>query len=104
MQAPALSELSAALSARLAQARAVVLDMDGTLVLGDSSSGGHRPLPGAIDLLPALRARGIPLRIFTNGTAKTPEVYAHGLRQAGLDVRSDDVMTPSSGAAVWFKS
>jgi hypothetical protein len=34
---------------QLAQARAVVLDMDGTLVLGDSSSAGHRPLPGSVE-------------------------------------------------------
>jgi 4-nitrophenyl phosphatase len=98
-----LSELTPCLIERLAQARAVVLDMDGTLVLGDSSSAGHRPLPGSVELLSLLRARGIPFRIFTNGTAKTPAVYAHGLREAGLDVRADEVMTPSSAAAVWFE-
>jgi 4-nitrophenyl phosphatase len=102
MQVPVLSELSSAHTDRLAHARAVVLDMDGTLVLGDSSSAGHRPLPGAVELLPLLRARGIPFRVFTNGTAKTPEVYAQALRKAGLDVQDEEVMTPSSAAAVWL--
>jgi 4-nitrophenyl phosphatase len=86
----------------MAEARAVILDMDGTLVLGDSSSAGHRPLPGATELLSRLRARNLPFRVFTNGTAKTPEAYAQGLRKAGLDVQDDEVITPSSTAAAWF--
>ncbi len=102
MQDPVLSELSVTLADRLAHARAVVLDMDGTLVLGDSSSAGHSPLPGSVELLSRLRAKGIPFRIFTNGTAKTPEVYAQGLRKVGFDVQDDELMTPSSAAAVWF--
>lgn len=100
---PTSIELSAALIQRLEQARAVVLDMDGTLVLGDAASAGHSALPGAIELLSLLRSRAIPFRIFTNGTARTPEVYARGLRQAGLDVQDHEFITPSSVAAVWFK-
>lgn len=76
--------------------------MDGTLVLGDAASGGHRALPGAADLLTLLKQRGTPFRIFTNGTAKTPAVYAASLRHAGLDVEDWEMMTPSSAAADWF--
>jgi len=96
------SEISAAMTRRLRQAQALVLDMDGTLVLGEASGTGHAALPGAIELLARLRARGVPYRIFTNGTARTPAAYAQGLRRAGLDVRDEEMMTPSSAAAVWF--
>jgi NagD protein len=34
---------------RLASARGFVFDMDGTLVLGDRTSNGLRPLPGALE-------------------------------------------------------
>jgi len=89
---------------RLRAARAFVIDMDGTIALGDSASGGHRALPGAIELLALLRRRGTPFRIFTNGTAKPPAAYADSLRGAGFDIRNDELMTPSTSAAHWFRN
>ncbi|KRB78802.1 haloacid dehalogenase [Sphingomonas sp. Root720] len=80
----------------------MVIDMDGTLVLGDAASGGHMALPGAAALLVALKRRGIPFRVFTNGTAKPPAAYAASLRAAGLDVTDAELMTPASSAAAWF--
>lgn len=87
---------------RLSQVRALIFDMDGTLVLGNAASGAHEALPGAIELLATLKRRGIPFRVFTNGTAKAPSVYAASLRAAGLDVNDDEMMTPSTAAADWF--
>ena len=103
MRGRRLTELEGALADRVVRARAVVFDMDGTLVLGDSASAGHRALAGAAELLTLLRNRGVPFRIFTNGTAKVPAVYAGSLRHAGLDVRDEEMMTPSSVAADWFQ-
>lgn len=77
--------------------------MDGTLVLGDKTSGGHKALPGARDLLAHLRGNGTPYQVFTNGTARTPSWYASSLRMAGLDVRDEDMMTPSTAAASYLK-
>jgi HAD superfamily hydrolase (TIGR01450 family) len=102
MRGPALTEFNPALIERVLATRGVIFDMDGTLVLGDAKSGGHKPLPGAIELLRLLRRREIPFRIFTNGTFKTPQTYAASLRQAGLDVSDDEMMTPSTSAAAWF--
>jgi 4-nitrophenyl phosphatase len=76
--------------------------MDGTLALGDQSSGGHAALPGAVEVLSALRRCGIPYRVLTNGTAKSPRYYAASLRNAGLDLADDEMMTPSSSAALYF--
>jgi len=96
------ADFSAALVKRLRAAQGFIFDMDGTLVLGDAASGGHNPLPGAVDLLAALRGRGIPFRVFTNGTAKPPATYAAGLRKVGFDLRDEEMMTPSTSAAQWF--
>ena len=87
---------------RIASARGFILDMDGTIALGDRASGAHVALPGAVELLARLRRRGVPFRIFTNGTAKPPAVYAAGLREAGFDVADEEMMTPSTSAAAWL--
>ncbi len=87
---------------RIAAASGLIFDMDGTLVLGSAGGAGFGALPGAVDLLARLRARGTPFRVFTNGTAKIPSQYAAGLRSAGLDVQDSEMMTPSTSAADWF--
>lgn len=99
-----MTAIPADLATRIATARGFILDMDGTLALGDRSSAGHVALPGAIDLLATLRRRGIPFRIYTNGTAKHPAIYASSLRNAGLDVADDEMMTPSTAAAAWLSA
>lgn len=76
--------------------------MDGTIALGDAASGGHRALPHATALLSAIKALGIPLRVFTNGTAKPPSAYAASLRDAGFDLDDAEMITPSTTAAAWF--
>jgi HAD superfamily hydrolase (TIGR01450 family) len=97
-----LTDISPALIERIRAARAYVIDMDGTIALGDSRSGGHKELPGAIAFLASLRSKGVPFRIFTNGTAKPPAAYAAGLRHAGFDIADGEMMTPSTAAAHWF--
>lgn len=87
---------------RISRARGFIFDMDGTIALGDSASGGHRALPDAVALLQALRRKGTPFRVFTNGSAKPPSTYAASLRAAGFDLADDEMMTPSSAAAAWF--
>ena len=87
---------------RIASAPGFILDMDGTIALGNKASGAHVALPGAIELLARLRRRGVPFRIFTNGTAKPPAAYAAGLREAGFDVADEEMMTPSTSAAAWL--
>lgn len=87
----------------LSAAEGFIFDMDGTLVLGDKASAGHNALPGAIETLALLRARGVPYQVFTNGTARTPDWYAKSLRHAGLDVRDEEFMTPSTAAAHYLK-
>jgi 4-nitrophenyl phosphatase len=88
---------------RLRRVRGFVLDMDGTLVLGDRNNKGLRPLPGAQTLFAALTELGLPFRVFTNGTTRTPLQYAHALRAIGFPVPDDGVLTPTSSAVDVFR-
>lgn len=102
MRARRLTEMTPDLAERIAGAAGFIFDMDGTIALGDAASGGHRALPHATELLRSIKARGIPLRVFTNGTAKPPAAYAASLRNAGFALDDAEMMTPSSSAAAWF--
>jgi 4-nitrophenyl phosphatase len=88
--------------ARIRNASGFIFDMDGTIALGDAASGGHKALAFATEVIAAIRARGTPFRVFTNGTAKPPAIYAASLRGAGFDLRDEEMMTPSTSAAIWF--
>ncbi|HKV25857.1 MAG TPA: HAD family hydrolase [Candidatus Acidoferrum sp.] len=87
---------------RLRNSRAFVLDMDGTLVLGDKSNHGLRALPGALEFMRHLSANYAPFVLFTNGTARTPAQYAGLLREAGFSLRDNEVLTPAVSAADLF--
>jgi HAD superfamily hydrolase (TIGR01450 family) len=82
---------------RLDDVRGFVFDIDGSVV--------HRgpdfravPLPGAVEVLEAIRASGRPLVLFTNGSHMAPEDFARGLREDGLPVGDDEVLTPVCSA------
>lgn len=94
---PAVSDQK--LKERLARVKGFVIDMDGTLVLGDSRNQGLRALPGAPEFLTHLTANNIPFVALTNGTVRPPRAYIPKLRDAGLIVEEKNVMTPSSVAA-----
>lgn len=76
-----------------------MFDLDGTLVLSDRSLTGYQLLPGAVEVLTKLRARGIPFVVLTNGTAYPPTEQAPKLRALGLPIPDDALLTPSTVAA-----
>jgi NagD protein len=96
-------EVDAAVLGRLDDVRGFVLDMDGTLVMGDRNNQGLTALPGALDFLTTLVERGLPFCIFTNGTVKTPEQCVDALQQAGLPVPAGAALTPASSAVDVFR-
>src|SRR5215472_7421703 len=80
--------------------RAVMLDMDGCLVLSDSPLAREiRPLPGAPELLAWLRSHERRFLVFTNGSGQSPGRYSERLRSIGLDVEPAEVLTPAVVAA-----
>ena len=76
-----------------------MFDLDGTLLLSDRSLGGYEVLPGAVEVLTKLKARGTPFVILTNGSAYPPAEQAAKLRTHGLPVDDEQMLTPSSVAA-----
>jgi 4-nitrophenyl phosphatase len=76
-----------------------MFDVDGTLILSDRSLGGYRLLPGAVETLNALKARGVPYVLLTNGSAYPAAEQAPKLRALGLPVEDGQMLTPSSVAA-----
>jgi ribonucleotide monophosphatase NagD (HAD superfamily) len=78
---------------RLDDVRGFVFDVDGSLVHRDSSFRAV-PLPGAVQVLEAIRASGRPLVLFTNGSHIGPEAFARGLREDGLHARVQRALLP----------
>lgn len=91
------------MSARLRAVQGWVLDVDGTLVLGDRRLSGYRPLPGAVALIEHLERTGTPFVTFTNGTTKSPREYAAALDGIGLGVGEARMLTPVSVAIEVFR-
>ena len=83
---------------RLAAARGFVFDMDGTLVLGDRTSNGLRPLPGALEITQWAARCGRQYVVFTNGTNRTPAAYAQVMRELGFPLPDEAMLTPASSA------
>jgi HAD superfamily hydrolase (TIGR01450 family) len=88
---------------RLAAVRAVMVDVDGTLVApeGPGGSGGD-VMPRADELIHTLRERGIRVLVYTNGTTHRPQYYAQELRKHGLPIEDDDLITPAVVAATYL--
>jgi NagD protein len=82
---------------RLDDVRGFVFDVDGSLVhRGDDFRS--EPLPGAVEVLAAIRASRRPLVLFTNGSHLTPASFARDLREDGLPVGDDEFLTPVCSA------
>ena len=73
-----------------------MFDVDGTLLLTDRTLGQYELLPDAIEVLAAVRSRGIPYVLLTNGSAYPPAEQAARMRALGLPVDDRQMLTPSS--------
>ncbi len=77
---------------RLDAVRGFVFDVDGTLV--HRAGTEVRLIPGAREVLERIDASGRPYVLFTNGSHVAPEAIAAELREAGLPVGDDQLLTP----------
>lgn len=73
--------------------RGAVIDLDGTVYLGDE------PLPGAVGALADLRERGLDLVFVTNNPTKTREAYVDVLREYGIKVDIEEVLSAGTVTA-----
>ena len=87
-------------AAEVSACRALLLDVDGCLVLSDRPGGeGGQALPGAAGLLDLLRETGRRYVLFTNASSLPPSDLASSLRALGLAVDGAQVVTPPVVAA-----
>ena len=77
-------------------------DVDGTLV-HRGPDGRGRPLPGAVEILEAIRASGRRFVLFTNGSHVPAWELARGLREDGLPLNDDEVITPVESALTYLR-
>ena len=82
----------------------VMFDVDGTLILSDRQLGQYEVLPGAVELLADLAARGVPFLALTNGSAYPASEQAPRLRALGLSIPDERMLTPNDVAARIFAS
>lgn len=86
---------------RLDDVQAFMFDIDGTL-LHRGPDGRGSPQPGAVEVLERIRASGRRLVLFTNGSHVPSAHIAQGLRQDGLQVTDDELLTPVDSATAWL--
>lgn len=82
---------------KLAGVRGFVMDMDGTIYLGE------RLLPGAIEFVNYLKEKGIPYLFLTNNSSKHQKQYQDKLGRFGLDVELDAIFTSGEATAIYLK-
>lgn len=75
----------------------VLLDIDGVLVTS------WEPLPGARETLGLLRERGLSFLLVTNTTTKSRTSLAEALREAGLEISPDEVVTAPMATATYLR-
>ena len=71
--------------------RGFVLDADGVLVLQ------AKPLPGSVEAVRALEARGIPFRVVTNFSQLHRDTLAGWFEKGGLRIAPDRIITGHVG-------
>ena len=80
----------------MARFDAVLCDIDGVLHVGDT------PLSGASRAIERLRSAGIRLCFLTNTTRKPRRIILSRLNGMGLDIRGEELLTPSRAALDWL--
>src|SRR5215210_154912 len=71
----------------------LLIDLDGTLYVGDE------PIPGAREAVDALKASGFALRYVTNTTRKPRRLVRERLLALGFEVEEPEIFTPARAAA-----
>ncbi len=71
----------------------LLVDLDGVVWVG------REMVPGAVEALAALLERGKEIVFVTNNSVKQPAAYAARLRDAGIDIPDDRVLTGGAATA-----
>jgi arabinose operon protein AraL len=77
--------------------RGYLLDLDGTVYRGE------RALPGAVEAVAALRARGARVLFLSNKPIETRRDYARKLTRLGMPTSDDEVLNSGLVMASWLR-
>ncbi|HBS93110.1 MAG TPA: HAD family hydrolase, partial [Firmicutes bacterium] len=77
--------------------RCFLLDMDGTIYLG------NKLLPGAGELISVLRRLGIEFLFLTNNSSRDKQAYVEKLAALGIGVRRNQVLTSGEATAIYLQ-
>ncbi|RXZ51672.1 HAD-IIA family hydrolase [Agromyces binzhouensis] len=89
-------DLEARLTAPVRRYSAYLFDLDGTVYLGDQL------LPGAAELITALRAARARIVFLSNNPTRDPEMYLAKLRGLGLQVELGDIVNTVVSTVAWL--
>jgi HAD superfamily hydrolase (TIGR01450 family) len=87
---------------RLGDVRGFVFDVDGTLA-HRGPDGRAKPEPGAVEVLERIRASGRKLVLFTNGSHVRSDTMAQALREDGLPIADQEMLTPVDSAITYIR-
>lgn len=76
--------------------RGVVLDLDGTVLSGDSL------LPGVRDTLSNIREAGVGVLFLTNNPTRPPAAYAERLESLGVEASPEEVVTSATATIAYL--
>lgn len=82
---------------KLGKIRCYLLDMDGTIFLG------NQLLPGALDFLELLSRKGIQYYFLTNNSSRSKIEYANKLAQFGIRTSENKIFTSGEATAIYIK-
>jgi HAD superfamily hydrolase (TIGR01457 family) len=78
--------------------RCFVLDMDGTVYLGE------RLLPGALEFIAYLRRSGRDFLFVTNNSSRHAQYYANKLARLGIDCDASSILTSGEATACYINT
>jgi HAD superfamily hydrolase (TIGR01458 family) len=78
--------------------KGLLLDLDGTLYVGDE------PVPGAREAVESLKESGLALRYVTNTTRKPRRWVREHLLSLGFEVEEAEIFTPARAAVGWIEA
>ena len=82
---------------QLEDIKGVLLDLDGTVFIGD------RLVPGAAEAIAALRRGGLPLRFGTNTTRMSRTALVERMHRLGVELETAEVLTAPLAASSWLE-
>ncbi len=82
---------------RLSSIKCFLLDLDGTLYLGDEL------IDGASRLIHTLKQRGSQYLFLTNNSSRSRQAYVEKLQSLGLPAESEQVLTSGTATVRWLK-